>query len=133
VILSTSGVAVAMMADGPCLSEVPMSPLPGSMQVYQAGPTTVIGFGGVDVVDDINLAACRDELAELLRKHETQVLALDLTGVRLIPSGLLGLLASLRNSGREVRIVNPSDDVREVLAITHFDRLVTVCELNVDA
>ncbi len=39
------------------------------LQVYEAGVLTVIGFAGAEVLDDINLAKCRDEIAELIRNH----------------------------------------------------------------
>ena len=99
------------------------------LNVYSVGATTVVGFGGRDVLDNVNLAVCREELVELIRRHEVQVLAFDLTGVILVPSGLLGLLASMRHEGVEVHIYNPSDDVREVLDVTHLDELMPIHEV----
>jgi len=96
------------------------------LEVYQAGQLTVIGFGGREVLDDMNVAECRDELVQLIREHNCNVLALDLTRVRLVPSGLLGLLASIRKQGIEVHLYNPSADIREVLEITKLDELLQV-------
>lgn len=101
------------------------------LEVYQTGPTTVVGFGGRDVLSDVNVALCRDELLELIQREQCQVVAFDLTGVRLIPSGLLGLLASLRNHNAEVHLYNPSDDVREVLAITGLDMIIPIHQVAV--
>lgn len=101
------------------------------IEVYAAGPTTVVGFGGEDLPDNVNLVACREWLVGLIRQQRCQVLAFDLTGVRLVPSGLLGLLASLRNEGVEVHLYNPSSDVREVLEITHLNQLMPVHEVEV--
>lgn len=101
------------------------------IQVYAAGPTTVVGFGGEDLPDNVNLIACRDWLVGLIRQQCCQVLAFDLTGVKLVPSGLLGLLASLRNEGVEVHIYNPSPDVDEVLEITHLNQLMPVHQIAV--
>ena len=67
-----------------------------ALEVYQAGELTVIGFGGREVLDDMNVAECRDELVHLIREHHCTVMAFDLTRVRLVPSGLLGLLASIQ-------------------------------------
>jgi anti-sigma B factor antagonist len=100
------------------------------MEVYSVGPTTVVGFGGRDVLDSVNLAACREELVDLITREQCRVLAFDLTGVKLIPSGLLGLLASIRQLGAEVHLYNPSDDVREVLSVTNLDRLMPVHEID---
>ena len=100
------------------------------LQVYETGPTTVLGFGGQVIVDDISVADCRDEILEIVKAHDSKVVAFDLTGVRLIPSGLLGLMASLRHLGLTIRVYNPSPEVREVLSITMFDQLVEIREVD---
>ena len=102
-----------------------------ALEVYQTGELTVIGFGGREVLDDMNVADCRDELVDLIRENNCRVLAFDLTRVRLIPSGLLGLLASIRKQGVEVHLYNPSRDIREVLEITKLDRVLQLHELEV--
>jgi anti-anti-sigma factor len=96
------------------------------LHVYKAGQLTVVGFGGHDLLDEVNLAECREEIVALVEANDCEILAFDLTGVKLIPSGLLGLLASLRELGIEVQLYNPSDDVREVLAITKLDRIMSI-------
>jgi len=101
------------------------------LEVYEAGELTVIGFGGREVLDHLNLAECRDEVVELIRNHGCSTLAFDLTGVRLIPSGLLGLLASIKRQGVEVHLYNPSKDIREVLEITKLDKLLHLHEVEV--
>ncbi len=102
-----------------------------NLEVYQAGELTVIGFGGREVIDDMNVADCRDELLEIIHAHSCQVLAFDLTRVRLIPSGLLGLLASIRKKGIEVHLYNPSADIREVLEITKLDQVLQMHDLDI--
>lgn len=103
-----------------------------ALHVYQVGSTTVIGFRGQDVLDDVNIAGYRDEMVALIDKHECETLGVDLTGVKLVPSGLLGLLASIRRRGVDVHIYNPSPDVREVLAVTNLDRLMPTHDIPVD-
>lgn len=104
-----------------------------SLEIYQAGELTVIGFGGREVLDNLNVAECRDELVSLIRDHHCQVLAFDLTRVRLIPSGLLGLLASIRKQGVEVHLYNASADIRDVLEITKLDQVLQLHEIEVAA
>ena len=101
-----------------------------TLEVFKSGEITVVGFGGRDVLDQVNIAACRDQIADLVKVNHTKTLAFDLTGVRLIPSGLLGLLVSLKDLGVAVQIFNPSDDVREVLEITKLDKLFEVHEVQ---
>lgn len=101
-------------------------PYTDPLQVYQAGSTTVVGFGGRDLLDDVNLAECRERMLSIIDEHKCGVLAFDMTGVKLIPSGLLGLLASIRSHGVEVHIYNPSIDVQEVLEVTNLIRMMPV-------
>jgi len=100
------------------------------LRVYETGPLTVVGFGSDELPDRIDLGECRDEIVELLTLHDCKDLAFDLTGVRYIPSGMLGLLASLRKLGVQVHLYNPSVDVREVLQVTHLDQLFKIHDLD---
>jgi len=99
------------------------------LRVYEAGPLTVVGFGEDLSPDQINLVECRDEILELLKLHDCHEIAFDLTGIRYVPSGMLGLLASLRKLNIQVHLYNPSHDVREVLEVTHLDRLFKIHDL----
>ena len=101
------------------------------LEVYQAGVLTVIGFGGREILDHLNVADCRAELAELIREHDCQTLAFDLTGVQRISSDLLGIIASTQCQGVEVHLFNPSDDIREMLEITKLDKFLHLHEIDV--
>jgi anti-sigma B factor antagonist len=102
------------------------------LEVYEAGELTVIGFGGREVLDRLSLAECRDELNQLIAEHKCKALAFDLTGIRLIPSGMLGMLCSIRRQGIDVHLYNPSQDVREVLEITKLDSLLEMHEVEIE-
>lgn len=106
----------------------------GVLKVYSVGETTVLGFGGQDVPSEFNAAHYRAAIADLLMANNCQTVAFDLTGVRLIPSGMLGLLTSLRQLGDltpTVQVFNPSDDVREVLRVTKLNTLIDVRQVDV--
>lgn len=99
-------------------------------EVYLAGELTVIGFGGREILDQLNLAECYDEIRDLIRENRCRTVAFDFTGVRWIPSGLLGvLMAAYRQTG-DVHIYNPSTDIREVLEITKLDRVLAIHEIE---
>lgn len=101
------------------------------LEVYRAGPTTVVGFGGRNVFDEVNVAACREELLHLIQRENCRTLAVDLTGVLLLPSGLLGVLTSVHKRGVEVHVYNPSDDVRDVLETTRLNTMIQVHEVPI--
>ncbi len=100
-----------------------------TLEIYKSGDVTVIGFGGREVLDQINISACREQIAALVKQDNVKTLAFELTGVQLIPSGMLGLMASMRDLGVTVQLFNPSDDVREVLEITKLNQLFEIHEV----
>ena len=102
---------------------------PSLLEVYHAGELTVVGFGGFggrNIGTDVSIVSCRDQLFDLVARHNCRVLAFDLTGVRLIPSGMLGVLVSLRRVLERVELHNPSDDVLEALRVTHLERFFQI-------
>ncbi|MEX2288635.1 MAG: STAS domain-containing protein [Planctomycetaceae bacterium] len=98
--------------------------------IYKSGELTVLGFDQPERLDHVDVTKCRDELTGLIPKYRCKTLAFDLTKVKLLPSGLLGLLASLRKLGVAVHLYNPSNEVRSVLQITKLDQLMQVHDLN---
>ncbi len=102
-----------------------------TLEVYQTGRLCVLGFGGREVLDNLDLGVARDTLADLVKEHQCEAMAFDLTGVRLIPSGLLGLLASIHKLNVQVHLYNPSKDIREVLEITRLDQVMEIHEVAV--
>ena len=101
------------------------------MEVYQAGELTGIGFGGREILAPVNFAEWYDEVMDLIRDNNCQTFVVDLTGVRLIPSGLLGLLMSVYRLKVAVLLFNASKDIREVLEITKLDRLFSLHVVDV--
>ena len=102
---------------------------PNVLKIYQTGELTVVGFGGQDVPDEVCIAAYRDQLFHLIEEHKCKILAFDLTGVTLVPSGMLGVLTSLRSRVERVELYNPSVDVREVLRLTRLETLFDIKEV----
>ena len=106
----------------------------GLLKVYSVGPTTVLGFAGEDIPSEFNVAHHRAAISDLLKMHNSTVVAFDLTGVHLVPSGMLGLLVSLKKLegiSPTVQVFNPSKDVRDVLRISKLDTLIEVHEVDV--
>lgn len=107
----------------------------GVLQVYSAGRTTVLGFGGEDVPSEFNAAHYRAAIRDLLRAAECETVAFDLTGVRMLPSGMLGLLVSLRQLDGltpHVQVFNACADIRNVLSMTRLDTMIEVREVELE-
>jgi anti-anti-sigma regulatory factor len=105
----------------------------GVLKVYSAGETTVLGFAGRDVPSEFNAAHYRAAIADLLRANHCSVVAFDLTGVQLVPSGMLGLFVSLTrlpDMPLRVQVFNPSSEVREVLTLTRLNLLIEIHQLD---
>jgi anti-sigma B factor antagonist len=108
----------------------------GALKIYSVGETTVLGFDGKDVPGEFNAAHYRAVITDLLRANQSHTVAFDLTGVRLVPSGMLGLWVSLSrvpDLPLKVQVFNPSDDVKEVLSITKLKNIFEICEVDVES
>jgi len=103
-----------------------MSSADEQLKIYAVGKRTVLGFGGQEILSQLKVTVYRDHLLSLIEEHSVEIVAFDLTGIALVPSGMLGLLASLREHDVSVELYNPSDDVREVLSITRLDQLLGI-------
>ena len=101
-----------------------------TIDVYRSGPLTVIGFGERNALD-LNVGTAQNEIAQVLRDSNCHTLAIDLTGTRLVASGMLGVFASIQRRGVRVLLFNPSADLLEVLEITKLDRLLPVHQVEV--
>lgn len=101
-----------------------------TIDVYRSGPLTVIGFGDRNALD-LSVGNCQNEIAQVLRDAACHTLAIDMTGVRLVASGMLGVFASIQRRGVKVLLFNPSPDLLEVLEITKLDRLLPVHRVEV--
>jgi len=53
---------------------------------------------------------------------------LDLTGVDAIDAAGIGSLVALQASGIFLKLLNPSEQVREVLKVTEVDSILDICE-----
>lgn len=98
------------------------------LQIYHAGKVTVVGFGGQPVNSRINFSAYRGILTELVHRYDCRVLAFDLAGVNVAPSGMLGVLVPLRQLVDRIEIHNPTKLARETLAMIQKDSLFDICE-----
>jgi len=104
---------------------------PNVLKIYQTGELTVVGFGGKDVPDEVCIAEYRQQLLDLIAEHGVKTMAFDLSGVQLVPSGMLGVLSTIAKRVEMVEIYNPSVDVREVLLMTKLERLFEIKEVQV--
>jgi len=106
----------------------------GFLKIYSVGETTVLGFAGQDVPTEFNAAHYRAAITDLVKAHQSGIIAFDLTGVQLVPSGMLGLWVSLSripDHPLKVQVFNASDDVKEVLSITKLKNIFEIMEVDV--
>ena len=102
------------------------SDLSHRLQVLETDPVVVIGFGGRDLPPEHVLGQYLGEIGKLLDRTGSRELAFEMEGVVIIPSGFLGVIASITKRGVVVTVRHPSKDVREVLELTHFDQIVKI-------
>jgi anti-anti-sigma factor len=93
-------------------------------------------FSVVRFRSDIEEASTRagevyDDLVQFAGQVECLKLAIDLTGMRYVPSSVLGIFARLSGQGIEVHVVGASSDIVEVLEVTRLNRIMHVNEIDV--
>jgi anti-sigma B factor antagonist len=103
-----------------------MSDLSSRLQVLQTDPIVVIGFGGRDLPPEHVLGRYLGEIGELIDRTGCTELAFEMEGVLMVPSGFLGVIASITKRGVAVSVRHPSADVRDVLELTHFDQIIKI-------
>jgi anti-anti-sigma factor len=60
--------------------------------------------------------------------HRREIILVDLTGITAIDAAGIGALISLRAAGSYLRLVNPSEKVRQVLRLTNLDSVFDISE-----
>ena len=90
------------------------------------GMTCTVDFGEHDLLM-WHSTQFRDQLADLIERHNVEVLTVDMSGVKAISSEVFGTLAWLL--GRvELRILNPSEIVREVLSAIRLEEEIEIID-----
>lgn len=99
---------------------------PNLLTFVRDGSRVIVGFNSKDVPDEVCVAGYRDQLLKVVQESACKVLTFDLTGIKILPSGMLGLLVTLRNRGQAVELLNPSVDIQEVLRVTRLLTLFSI-------
>jgi len=100
------------------------------LHVFKAGRLTIVGFIAIDALGPEHVDECRKRLEKLIDEHGCQELIVDLYDLPIVSSWILGMLAYLHKSGPRVHLYHPSAEIRNILRVTHLDRVMDVrCEL----
>jgi anti-anti-sigma regulatory factor len=108
-------------------ASMPQPADPSLLTITRDGPHLIIGFNGLEFPDEVSIGRCREQVFQLLdRSPDCQRLTFDVTTVKILPSAMLGLMASVKKRGLEVEVLNPSDFVQAALRVTKLNTVVTV-------
>ena len=92
------------------------------LRIVRQGRRLTFEFNGHLIGEDSEcLADIRDELYDLLTSVDFDCVTFDLTDVNVVPSGLLGLLSSVDEQGCEIELLNPSQELQEILRDAKLD------------
>ena len=99
---------------------------PNLLTFVRDGQRAIVGFNSKSVPDEVCIAAYRDQLLKFVEDFDCKVFAFELTGIKLLPSGMLGVLVSLKKRGIEIELLNPAPDIIDVLQITRLASMFTM-------
>lgn len=103
----------------------------GVFQVRQTGKLIVVNIVDPEISPLFDFSPYRGTFAALVADHGCEHFAFDLTSVRRISSGLLGLMVSIHRLGIKVYVYNPSPQNREILRATNLDRIIQPQEVSI--
>jgi anti-sigma B factor antagonist len=92
------------------------------VDVRETGPRSMVGLKSDRLSDESIVQRLFDELDQLVRTSGCEVLAIDLEGIRLLPSHFIGQLVSLRRRVR-IELLNTSEYVGLVLQTARLSKL----------
>jgi anti-sigma B factor antagonist len=119
-----SSEAAASDEDSGILTNVSTDPT--LLTFVQDGQRAIVGFNSKSVPDEVCVAAYRNQLIKYVQDHDCKTLAFELAGIKILPSGMLGLLVSLKKRGLEIELLNPAVDIVDVLRITRLLQMFKV-------
>ena len=96
--------------------------------VYKTGRMTVIGFEGRHLENPLHADTVREQLMHMVKHHDCEILVVDLMNLGVVSSWILGVLAAIQQSGTDVELYHPSDEIRQILDITKLNQLLHVRE-----
>ena len=99
---------------------------PKHFHIFKKGRLTVVGFEGKKLSNFSTIMECRDGLLSLADHPECEILVVDLMDVEVVSSWLLGVLAAVQQREVEVHLYHPSPEIRGVLDVTQFVKLMKV-------
>ena len=99
---------------------------PNLLTFVHDGSRVIVGFNSKEVPDEVCVAAYRNQLLKIVEESNCNVLTFDLTGIKILPSGMLGLLVTMKNRGQKIELLNPSIDILEVLRVTRLSTLFSI-------
>ena len=77
-------------------------------------------------IDTANAAAAEEAIKNLLEGQDVKEVVLDAQNLRYISSSGLRILLRLMKSGKQIKMINVSPDVYEILEVTGFSEMMTV-------
>ena len=77
-------------------------------------------------LDDCQSVFDHDQLAQRISTRDGSAVIFDMTGIDVLPDGLLQLLGRAQAHGLEVEIMNPSSAVQEYLRVEKLNSLLLI-------
>ena len=87
---------------------------------------TVIGFEGRHLEDPEYVDSIQKHLIDMIEHHECEVLVVDLMNVGIVSSWVLGILTAIKQSGIDVELYHPTQEIQDVLDVTHLSSYLHV-------
>ncbi len=101
-----------------------MSTRKDRMNIVVREGVTVMDLGEMDIWDGADLSLLRDTLLELIQDQKKEMIGVDMTFVKYIPSGFFGMLYDWHEKGIEFFLYTPQPNVGQMLWFQQFFEMI---------
>jgi hypothetical protein len=99
---------------------------PNLLSLEHSGWQISIVFNYKDMPDETRVFRYRSQLRDFVRRTNCKSLRFDLTGIKVLPSRMLGFFILLKNEGHDIELVNLAQGVQDIFRITRLGPLFRI-------
>jgi anti-anti-sigma regulatory factor len=99
-------------------------PFTDLFQLEESSQSLIVSLGRRKDLSDAQFCRCREQIARLIEAESLATVVFDLTGILVLPSSVLGLIAAVSQCEAKVRVINASHSAQEDFQLTGLDRMI---------
>lgn len=96
------------------------------LRIESVGSSLMIRCVATETPHQIDMAACKEEIARLLEEYQSREVVFELGDVKILSSRFLALMAAVQQLEVPVWVESPSPEIVKLLELTRYDAVIKV-------